>query len=88
MVTEKEKHVREDFSCLQNLGKQLNIVKNDLIPIYGKEATLDEVFWSLVERQAAFNQRIHEAFEDFKSQENNVVLDEMKILLEKIKEKL
>ena len=64
-MTQKEQDVRENLAILNNIGKKLDIVRNELLPLYGN-VTLKEVEESLWDQYLKINKRIHLVFEDNK----------------------
>jgi hypothetical protein len=65
-MTQKEQDVRENLAILNNIGKKLDIVRNELLPLYGN-VTLKEVEELLWNQYLKINQRVHLVFEDNKS---------------------
>lgn len=64
-MTQKEQDVREYLAILNNIGKTLDVVRNDLLPLYGN-ITLQEVEELLWDKYLKINKKIHLVFEDNK----------------------
>ena len=64
-MTQKEQDVRENLAILNNIGKKLDIVRNDLLPLYGN-VTLKEVEEILWNQYLRIDKKIHLVFEDNK----------------------
>ena len=64
-MTQKEQDVRENLAILNNIGKTLDIVRNNLLPLYGN-VTLKEVEELLWDKYLRINNKIHLVFEDNK----------------------
>lgn len=65
-MTQKEQNVRENLAILNNIGKKLDIIRNELLPLYGN-ITLKEVEELLWNQYLRINEKIHLVFEDNKS---------------------
>jgi hypothetical protein len=64
-MTQKEQDIRENLAILNNIGKTLDIVRNNLLPLYGN-VTLKEVEELLWDKYLKINKKIHLVFEDNK----------------------
>ena len=64
-MTQKEQDVRECLAILNNIGKKLDIVRNELLPLYGN-VTLKEVEELLWDQYLRINKKVHLVFEDNK----------------------
>lgn len=64
-MTQKEQDVRENLAILNNIGKKLDVVRNELLPLYGN-VTLKEVEELLWNQYLKINQKVHLVFEDNK----------------------
>ena len=64
-MTQKERDIRENLAILNNIGKTLDIVRNNLLPLYGN-VTLKEVEELLWNQYLNINKKIHLVFEDNK----------------------
>jgi hypothetical protein len=64
-MTQKEQDVRENLAILNNVGKTLDIIRNNLLPLYGN-VTLKEVEELLLDKYVKINSKIHLVFEDNK----------------------
>ena len=64
-MTQKEQDVRENLAILNNIGKKLDIIRNDLLPLYGN-VTLKEVEELLWDQYFRIDKKIHLVFEDNK----------------------
>ena len=62
-MIQKEQDVRENLAILNNIGKKLGIVRNDLLPLYGN-ITLKEVEELLWNQYLRIDKKIHLVFED------------------------
>lgn len=62
-MTQKEQDIREYLAILSNIGKNLDIVRNDLLPLYGN-VTLNEVEELLWNQYLKINEKILLVLED------------------------
>ena len=64
-MTQKEQDIREYLAILSNIGKNLDIVRNDLLPLCGN-VTLNEVEELLWNQYLKINEKILLVLEDIK----------------------
>ncbi len=65
-MTQKEQAVREYLAILSNIGRNLDIVRNDLLPLCGN-VTLKEVEELLWNQYLKINEKVLLVLEDNKS---------------------
>ena len=61
-MNEAEKEVRENIALINQILPKLNMIRNELIPYYGKDITLEEVEELLWNQYLKFNDKIHKIF--------------------------
>jgi len=62
-MTQKERDIRESLAILSNIGENLDIVRNNLLPLYGN-VTLKEVEELLWNQYLKINEKILLVLED------------------------
>lgn len=65
-MTEKEREARESIFIMNIISKKLDVVRNDLMAVYGKDVTLREVENALWDQYLKSQDRLHNIFENVK----------------------
>ena len=65
-MTVKEREAREFIGIMNIIAKKLDFVRNDLMPLYGKDVTLREVEQALWDQYLKSQDKLHNIFENVK----------------------
>lgn len=60
----QEAEVREAIGILSTISAKLNLVRNELIPYYGKQVTLEDVEAALWQQHEKYDNIVHSHFQD------------------------
>lgn len=60
----KEQEVRENIALENQCLKKLDFIRNELIPYYGKDTSLEDVEKSLWDQYLKFNKKVQEHFKN------------------------
>jgi len=60
----REAEVREAIGVLSTISAKLNLVRNELIPYYGKQMTLEDVEAALWQQHEKYDNIVHSHFQD------------------------
>lgn len=80
-VSEKEREARECIFISNVITKKLDFVRNDLMPVYGRDVTLREVEQALWDQYLKIQNRLHNVFENITFKKDEIdYLKRLKLL--------